>query len=96
MRGLPSNPGSAMLCPEPVTPPQTSASPLCNGTAKKGYGRAGVSPLGVHLLPQNSVCVFPLINKSLRVFEGIRTRLLLGTRTCEVPGEQNLYKLLCT
>lgn len=36
---LPSNPGSAMLCPEPVTPPQTSASSLCNGTAVQGAKR---------------------------------------------------------
>lgn len=99
--GLPSNPGSAMLHPEPVSPPQTSASSLCNGTvvqgAKRGcresWGQPSWDPL---VSSERCVCLFPLINNRSGYLKAS------GPDSCWAPGpaksqvSRNLYKLLCT
>lgn len=81
------------------SPLQTSVSSSvqwgsCVGCSERVLVRSGCSCLGIHLC-------FPAptsINESLRIFEGIKTSLLLGTclleetQICGVPSEQTSIK----
>lgn len=53
---LPCSTLSQSALPRPQLP-LCAMGQLCR-VLREGAGRAGVSPLGIHLFPQNDVCVF--------------------------------------